>query len=308
MLVQKGTQLPPFNGGFSPMLTVTSLRVILSASVLSLLVVTAGCRKQDDGDDDDDNEQASATTTSALQAQSQDGVTEAVVDVEGGAAPDPEDVAKKVVDLPTRGLCPEGCATKVRDGNVVTLTLNKCTGPFGRVEMSGTLKATFSKTNANNLHVEVATGVGTTANGKVVSYNAEADVRFEGSTRVLTYHGKSNGETKRGVKFARETNLAITADVSTHCASIDGTSKGTLGRYDVNLMIEGFKGCRDACPTAGLAKATVDGPFIRNASVEVRFDGSDEAQVKIDRGTNRRKTNHEVKMDCEAAEAAEAAE
>lgn len=279
---------------------------ILSATVLSALVITAGCRKQQD--DDDGNEQATATTTSALQAQSQDGVTDAVIDVEGGAAPEPEDVAKKVVDVPSRGLRPEGCATKVREGNTVTLTLNKCTGPFGRVEMTGTLIAKFSKTTANDLHVEVATGDGTTANGKEVKYNAEADVKFEGSTRALTYHGKSSGETKRGVKFARETNLAITADVSTRCASIDGTSKGTLGRYDINLMIEGFKGCQNACPTAGLAKATVDGPFINNASVEVRFDGSDEAKVRIDRGTNRRKTDHEVKMDCEGAEALESAE
>ena len=273
-------------------------RVALGTTVLAfaalLTLPTTGCNADED--------EASATTTSALQAQSQGGVTDGVIDTEGALAPEPEEAAKKVAELPTRGLRPAACVTKTREGNVVTLKLDKCTGPFGKVVIEGSLVATFSKTSANDLHVDIAAGEGTTANGKAFGYTAQADVRFDGTQRLLTYHGSSNGTTKRGKDFSRQTDLSIVADVSTHCAQLDGVSKGSIGKYDIDLTIEGFKGCRDACPTAGVARATVDGPLVKNASVEVTFDGSDKAHVKIDA---RKKREKDVALDCEAAEAAE---
>jgi hypothetical protein len=274
-------------------------RFSLFTTVLALAALTiapTGCQK------DEDEDEASATATSALQAQNQDGVMDGVVDTEGTVAPEPEEAAKRVAERPTRGLHPEGCATRTREGNVVTLKLDKCTGPFGKVTLEGSLVATFSKASANDLHVDIVAADGTTANGRELTYAAQADVRFEGTGRTVTYHGRSSGTTKRGKSFSRETNLSIVADLATHCAEIDGTSKGSVGRYDINLTIEGFKGCRDACPTAGLARATVDGPFVKNASVEVTFDGSDKAHVKIQA---RKKHERDIALDCEAGETAE---
>ena len=271
----------------------------------ALLVVASACKQ--DADDDDE---ATASTTAALQAQSQAGITDGVVDTEGALAPDPEEAAKKIEELPLRGIRPEGCATKKREGATITLTLDKCTGPFGKVVVTGTYIAKLSKTSADVLHVDVAGGEGTIADGRPITYSAQADVRFDGNERFLTYHGQSSGTTRRGQPFTRKTDLSIVADIATKCAAIDGVSKGTVGRYDVNLTIEGLKGCRDACPTAGLARATVDGPLItkstrsaKNASVEVRFDGTDRARVKVD--TEKKKRNLVVELDCDAAEAAE---
>ena len=76
--------------------------------VMALALGAGGCASED-GD-----EEASATVTSALQAQSQGGVTDGVVDIEGTLAPEPEEAAAKVADFPTRGLEPAGCATKTR--------------------------------------------------------------------------------------------------------------------------------------------------------------------------------------------------
>jgi len=265
-------------------------------ALAALVIVPTGCAA------DDDEDEASATTTSALQAQSQDGVLDGVLDTEGTLAPEPEAAAKRIVESPVRGLHPAGCATKTREGNVVTLKLDKCTGPFGRVVLEGSLVATFSRASANDLHVDIVAANGTTANGRQFTYAARADVRFEGTQRSVTYHGASSGTTKRGKSFSRQTDLAIVADVATHCAQIDGTSNGTVGRYDINLTIEGFKGCRDACPTAGLARATVDGPLVKNASVEVTFDGSEKAHVKIQA---RKTRERDIALDCQAGEAAE---
>lgn len=266
-------------------------------ALATVLAIPTGCINVE-GEDDE----ASATTTAALQAQSQSGVTDGVVDIEGASAPEAEEAAKKVAELPTRGFRPAGCVTKTREGKVVTLTLDKCTGPFGKVVLEGSLVATFAKTSNNDLHVDIEAGEGTTANGRPLTYAAQADVRFDGAQRLLTYHGSSLGTTTRGKPFSRQTDLSIVADVATHCAQLDGVSKGSIGNYDVDLTIEGFKGCRDACPAAGLARATVNGPLVKNASVEVTFDGTDKAHVKVDA---RKEREVDIALDCEAAEAAE---
>jgi hypothetical protein len=272
------------------------VRSLLASAVLISTSILA-CRREEA---DDDDEQASATTTSALQAQSEAGLTDGVVEIEGTLAPSAEEAARIVSARPARGLSPEGCATTTRSGNVVTLTLDGCTGPFGRVVVRGALIATFSKTASNVLRVEVVTTEGTTANDKPLRYRAEADVRFEGSQRFLTYHGQSSGTTYRGRPFERETNLTIDADVATECAAIDGVSKGTVGRYRIDVLVDGLRGCRGSCPTAGLARATLSGPFIPHASVQVTFDGSDEAMVTIEA---RRRRELTVRLDCAAAEA-----
>lgn len=121
-------------------------------------------------------------------------------------------------------------ATKTREGNVVTLKLDGCSGPFGKVTLRGSLRATFTRAG-DVLHV---------------------------------------------------------------------VSKGSVGRFDVNVTIEGFNGCQDACPTAGLAHATVRGPRGKEKSMDVHFDGSDHAKVKGFGGRS-----FDLALDCDAAEAAE---
>jgi hypothetical protein len=267
-------------------------------ALASLTFVPTGCAPADEGD-----EEASATTTSALQAQNQDGVMDGVLDTEGAVAPEPEDAAKKVTDVPSSRFQPAGCATKTRDGNIVTWKLDKCTGPFGKVVLEGSLVATFSKTTANDLHVDVVASEGTTGNGHALTYAAQVDVRFDGTQRVVAYHGSSSGTTKRDKPFSRHTDVTIAFDSATHCGQIDGVSKGSIGHYDVNVTIEGVKACRDACPAGGTAKATVDGPLVKGASIDVTFDGSDKAHVKI--ATKRKTRERDITLDCAAAEAAE---
>ncbi len=228
-----------------------------------------------------EQEEASATATSALQAQSQGGVTDGVLDVDApdGLAPDPEDAAKAVAEKDARALRPAGCAVKTREANVVTIALHGCTGPFGKVALEGTLVATFTKTAADVLHVDLADGGDLSANGASFHYAAGVDVTYAPGTRKLDYHGHSDGKTKRGVSFSRHTDLAIVADIEKKCVAIDGVSKGSLGRFDLDLAIDGFHACEGACPTAGSAKATLRTPS-RELDLEVDFDGSDHAHVK----------------------------
>lgn len=267
--------------------------------LLSTLPVTA-CTASDEEDDED----ASVTTTSALQTQSQAGLTDGVLDVDGALAPGAEEAAKAVAESPLRNLQPAGCAKKTRDGGTVTLELAACTGPFGKVEVSGRLVATFSKPSADVIHVEIAAS-DLTANGKPLTYASTGDMRFEGKQRFATYRGSSSGTTKRGKAFTRTTDVSVVADLGTQCATMNGVSKGTIGKYDVDLTVDGLTGCRDACPSGGKARAVVDGPLVKNASIEITFDGSSTARAKIDRGEGRKKRERNIPLDCAAAEAEE---
>lgn len=266
--------------------------------VFALPFAVVGCEQSER-----DGEEAAAATTSALQAQSQAGLMDGLVDVEGDLAPNAEDAAKAVLDRPLRGIRPEGCAKKTRAGAVVTLEMTGCTGPFGKVEITGSLVATFTNPSADLVQVEIVASEGTTANGRAFSYAATGDVRFDGDRRFVTYRGSSSGTTKRGRDFATTTDIAIVADVETHCAKLSGASKGKVARHEIDLTLEGFEGCRDACPSAGTARARVDGPLVANATVEVVFDGSSTAKVKVERGEGRRTSHLDVALDCDAAEA-----
>jgi hypothetical protein len=269
-----------------------ALRLVMRLRILATILAVSACNSSVE------QEEASATATSALQAHNQSGITEGVLDIEGGLAPEPEDAAKAVTEKPTRGLQPDGCATKTRDGNVVTVTLKGCTGPFGKVTLDGALVATFTKTSPDVLHVAIAGSDDLTANGNALHYAADLDVAYDGSSRKLTYHGHSDGKTKRGIAFSRHTDLSIVADVDTKCVAIDGVSNGSIGKFDLDLTIDGFKGCRDACPTAGTAKATLR-TSNRAIDIELSFDGSDSAHVKAP------KHQFDVKLACDDAEAAE---
>ncbi len=270
--------------------------VPVSVLALAMLLAPTGC-----AGDEDEQEAASSTATSALQASSQGGLTDGMLDTEGGLAPDPEVAAQTVQDRPLRGLHPASCATRTRAGNVVTLKLDGCTGPFGKVTLHGTVTATFTRpSSGDQLHVDVAAGSDLTANDRPLTYAAQADVRYDGAQRFVTWHGASSGTTKRGKSFDRTTDASIAANVDTRCATIDGVSKGSVGRWDVNVTIEGFSACENACPSAGAARATLRGPLGKERDLSVRFDGSAKASVTGFRGRT-----FDLALDCEAAEAAE---
>jgi hypothetical protein len=267
----------------------------LAALAATVLALPTGCSTTVDQDE------ASATATAALQAQSQGGLTDGILDTgtPDGLAPDPATAAQTVAAQPSKGLFPVGCATKTQSGDVVTLTMNACTGPFGKVTMNGTMTATFSNSAADVLHVDVEAGDDLTANGTAFHYSAGVDVTYTSTSRTLTYQGHSDGTTKRGVAYARQTNVTIVADATTSCLAIDGTSTGSVGKYDLDISIAGFKGCPGACPTAGVAKATLNGPLVDDKSLQVTFDGSAEGHVSAPRRT------FDVPLDCEASEAAD---
>jgi hypothetical protein len=270
--------------------------VVVSAAVLGSIGTTGCAAASNDG------ETATATTTSALQAQSETALTDGVIEADGDLAPDPEEAAKRVVDHPMPNVQPAGCATKTREGNVVTLKLSGCTGPFGKVVVEGSLVATFSRTTPDVLHVEIAASDDMNANGGPVAYASQIDIRYDGTQRTLTYHGHSSGKTQRGVDYARDTDLTVVTDAATHCGRIDGTSKGSVGRYEIDLDVEGLAACRNACPTGGVARATVDGPLVASTAIQVSFDGSETAHVEID---GRKTRNVDVALDCAAGEAAD---
>ncbi len=248
-----------------------------------------------------EEEDAASVTTLALQAKSEADLLDAVLDLEGVASPDPSEAARLVAERPAGRLQPQGCMQKSQQGDTVTFELEGCTGALGMVELHGTLVATFSKTAENLLHVVLVSQPGTRANDRELTYSAESDVRYETpNTRRYAYRGSTKGVTARGRAYARDTELTVSVDTQTECVSIDGASRGSVGPYTLDVSLEGMRGCRASCPSAGRVTATVEGPRAQSASITVQFDGSEQAHVE--RG-GRRTRERSVRLDCAAGEA-----
>ncbi len=254
-------------------------RTISLATLPLALALAAGCAPRDD-----DEEAAAQSTTSALQASQHGGLTEAAIDLDEGDAVEPERAAQAVAERPTKGLSPSGCATKTREGAKVTLVMKGCTGPHGKLTLDGTLVATFTRPSPDALHVELVGGDDLRANGRDLGYRADADIRYEGALRRVTWHGQVSGVTKRGKSYERRTDLDIVADTASRCLDVAGTSRGTIASWSVDVTIDRFRACEDQCPTSGQIKATVRSPGGRERSLEVTFDGSDQARVVGPRG------------------------
>lgn len=267
-------------------------RFVALAFVSITLAAAAGCARGDE-----EEEAASQSTTSALQASQHGGLTEAAIDLDEASAVDPERAAAAVADRPMKGLSPAGCATKTRDGAKVTLVAKGCTGPHGKVTLDGTLVATFSRPTKDALRVELVGGDDLRANGREMRYRATADIVYEGALRRVTWRGDVSGETKRGKRYDRHTELGIVADTALRCLDVTGSSRGTIAGFGVDVTIDRFRACESRCPASGDIKATVRTPAGKEHTLSVSFDGTDEAHVVGFRGRK-----FDVKMACEDGE------
>jgi hypothetical protein len=132
-----------------------------------------------------------------------------------------------------------------------------------------------------------------TANEHPLDYAANMDVElFEGFRsveRVASFEGTS----RRGRSIKQRSELSIIVDTRTDCRTIDGSTKGSVGRFDFDASLSGLAFCPEQCPTAGTVEGTAHGR-LRDHTIEVTFDGSAIARVRGWSGDT-----FEVDMDCE---------
>jgi hypothetical protein len=169
-------------------------------------------------------------------------------------------------------LWPAGCATRAKDPttpNAVDVTLKDCSGPFGLVQVSGELIATFSKSASGGLTVQVASN-DLTANGHPVTESGTGEITITGTTRTVAWTGvwtrvNAKGETK--------------------CRTINGTAQTNVMNREVDASIKDYKVCKNAagddlCPSGEVTHTHK----LTSRTLTVDFDGSAEATITGPKG------------------------
>jgi hypothetical protein len=248
----------------------------------ALFVLVAGC-----GVSADPAElQVAADGVEATSATSQSESLASVV-FDDVSVSDPTKAAAGLT-MPTQ-LSPAGCVTRARDAtnvDVVHITFNDCSGPFGLVHIDGQESVTFSPGAAGALHVVIA-GMDLTANGNTVTHSATADVTFPTpTTRSVVWQGSFSRTDDAGDTVAHTSDLQIDVDRSADCRTSNGSATTMVADREIDTTITGYKLCRDPASGAeGCPSGTVTHTGkVSGKTVVIRFDDSNVAEVTGPRG------------------------
>lgn len=206
-----------------------------------------------------------------------------------------EDIAKAVAQAPSVGLFPAGCVTKAADGAKVVVDYNDCTGPFGRVKLSGGIDATFSVSTECAVRAELSDRGDLTTNGKPLEYEAAGDITIRTGARDIDWNARWAGTTDGGEPIEQSSELVVSLDVGTHCMSAAGSASGSVDGHDYSWEATDYRVCPGECPRSGEFVATLEGRR-RERTLTVRFDGTNVARV-----TGWTGREFDVELVCQAA-------
>jgi hypothetical protein len=144
---------------------------------------------------------------------------------------------------------PSGCARASASGNVITLQLNDCSGPFGLRNVSGTVTFTYAAANPG-VGIAVAAS-GLQVGGGTLGINASGVLVGNGAGRTLTINTNSGGSGPNGNSLARQGQYTLTWNAGDSCANVDGVVTGGSGNVEQSTF-ESFNVCAHGCPRSGL--------------------------------------------------------
>src|SRR5262249_9125273 len=148
---------------------------------------------------------------------------------------------------------PAGCLTVTNDtaSQTVTYAFNGCSGPYGLLNVTGTIKVTYASPSATQL-VLTFSAAGLKVNRATVDWTAKADIVANAARRRDMPGGASlNGVTARGRTFSRKNEKSLRWTVGGQCIEVNGSSDGTVGDRGVHTDVINYSRCRGECPAAG---------------------------------------------------------
>lgn len=256
-------------------------------SALALLAFAAGCGSADE------QLLAEASVASALESTSHGAFSRTVSDAEPalGSCLDPEALAALAASRPPFGLYPESCVDKAVDGATLSLTLDGCTGVFGRAELDGSVRAELSAPSCDVVHAELEGGDDLENHGRPLDYGASVDVLREGEALRARWLGAWSGTTRRGFSITHTSDLDLVHDLESGCLRVDGSTEGEVRAHSISSTLTGLEVCPGQCPSKGTVAVEVAGRRGERGLV-ITFDGSSTAKVEGERGA------HEVELAC----------
>jgi hypothetical protein len=176
---------------------------------------------------------------------------------------------------------PPGCASITTSGNRVTYTLVGCSGPWGRVQVTGTEVATFSPGDVQGSFViELASEDDLVVNGSPAVHEATAIVTFTGESRTIDWNGRFEGSTKDGRAVRHEADVALV--LSGGAVSLSGSSSVQVGLRNLEVDVPSLErnGPLGTCPEGTVHIQRKLGGL----EVTLTFDGTAEYVAKTSRG------------------------
>ena len=172
-----------------------------------------------------------------------------------------------------------GCMDVIVDGAEVAFVMNGCTGPWGRVAVSGTVVASFSPGDGDaTFHLTVASSE-LTIDGSPASHQVEVDVDLSGPSRSLSVSGSFEGRRLlRDVSHTVDFDIGILPGVS---VSLAGSVQSAVGRREFASELELVRGASaEDCPEGTVV---LERP-LAGLLVTLTYDGTDQFIARTNRG------------------------
>jgi len=223
-----------------------TLRSSLYALILSPLLLAAcggSAAVATDGENAADSADT-ASVTASMSSLTTDGVDASATTATAAAA----SAQVKALAL----LSPQGCATAQVNGSTVNYTLNGCTGPYGLINATGTVSATYAL--AAGVLTVTLSGNNLKANGSTVNLNATATVTGAAGSRQAAVTSSTSAQTARGRTITHSGNYTAGWDGS--CLTLNGAFTTQIGLIGWNTSIANYKRCQGMCPASGTVVIT----------------------------------------------------
>ena len=176
---------------------------------------------------------------------------------------------------------PNGCATVTASGNVVTFTLDSCSGPLDLVASSGIFTATLNVVGTS-VQTELA-GNNVMANGGTVNLSTSGTFTVTNGQKTLQATSQSTGTGPNGNSVTHMGMYTLAWPTGTGCATINGSFSGVgSGNFSgTNTQITNYLACSNKCPQLGTTFSAFNG-----GSVMLTFNGTNNAQCTGSNGTS----------------------
>lgn len=181
---------------------------------------------------------------------------------------------------------PAGCAAVQIEGNVVTFEFDRCTGPWGPLELSGHQTAAFSINESSGIvAVSVEGDVHGLLNSVWIRHDVDLEVSFDNGHKQVAVLGDVSAVTPLLLPIEQRLDMVVGTD-TLGCVALDGTSDTTLGVLGLTLDFDDFHRCGGVgfCPSGAISASTK----LTHIDVALSFNGSAEVVAADGNGSSAR--------------------
>jgi len=177
---------------------------------------------------------------------------------------------------------PAGCLTVTSDPSSrgATYTFDHCSGPYGLLDVSGSVKVTATPAaataaGATRLVLDFV-GTGLKVNRATADWSAHAEIASTAlGARTMSWRAQLSGVTVRGRAFTRTNQKTVAWTVGQECVLVNGSSDGNVTGRAIHTDVIHYSRCKGECPAAGseirITNAT------NGKTVDIAYDGGRQA-------------------------------